>query len=237
MDRFFLLGLILSAGMHTAVIARVPVPGERGDALDLPAGLELRYVETAELPGPLHLQAPGAVFSPPDGGDDAEASAASAAPVAYAGRGEDVPLRKRIGGVVPKAEGFGPQIRGTGEVLRASVKETLRPLLGEGVPRDEELSSAVHRYKTRLEAILERESRLVYPDPAKDSGHEARLQIRFSLLHDGSLESVELPPACGGFEQELVAGLRKAARHFPAFPEEIRCSRLTFCWPVRFNLY
>ena len=147
-----------------------------------------------------------------------------------------VPAEEQVAAREP-ARPVASAMRGTGEVLRASVQETLRPLLDEGDSPDAEFSEAVCRYKARLEAILDRESRIAYPDPARMGGREARLQIRFSLRKDGSLESVELPPRCGGFEQELVAGLRKAARHFPAFPEEIDCVRLTFCWPVSFNLY
>ena len=232
-DRFFLLGVILSAGMHTAVIARVHAPGERGCAYESAVGLELRYVETVEVSGEVPPQlgggeAPGAVFAQP-GGD---------APVAYAGRAADLlPQRGRGTAASARAQFAPAAMQGTGEVLRASVQETLQPLLAENSLNDAAFSEAVRRYKTRLETILERESRLAYPDPARENGREARLQIRFILRQDGSLESVELPPSCGGFERELVAGLKKAARHFPAFPEEIRCSRLTFCWPVSFNLY
>ena len=45
MDRFFLLGLLLSAGLHTAVVAHVGIPGAGGSDCSLPPGLELRYVE------------------------------------------------------------------------------------------------------------------------------------------------------------------------------------------------
>jgi TonB family protein len=236
-DRFFLLGVILSAGMHTAVIARVRVPGERGYAYESPAGLELRYVETLGVPGEVLPQtgggeAPGDVFAQPGGAYGGDAS------VAYAGRAADeFPQRGRGTAASARAQFAPAAMQGTGEVLRASVQETLQPLLSENSPQDAAFSEAVRRYKTRLETILERESRLAYPDPARENGREARLQIRFILRQDGSLESVELPPSCGGFERELVAGLKKAARHFPAFPGEIKCSRLTFCWPVRFNLY
>lgn len=237
MDRFFLLGVILSMGMHTAVIARVRVPGERGFAYESPAGLDLRYVETVEVSGEVPPrsgggEAPGDVFAQPGGSYGGDAS------VAYAGRAADALPQRGRGAAASARARFAPAaMKGTGEVLRASVQEILQPLLAENSLKDAAFSEAVRRYKTRLETILEKESRIAYPDPARENGREARLQIRFILCQDGSLESVELPPSCGGFERELVAGLKKAARHFPAFPEEIRCSRLTFCWPVSFNLY
>ena len=215
MDRFCLLGLLLSAGLHTAVVAHVGIPGAGGSDCSLPPGLELRYVEAVTRLSP--AAATGEI--------ETEALAALT-----------VPAEEQVAAREP-ARPVASAMRGTGEVLRASVQETLRPLLDEGDSPDAEFSEAVCRYKARLEAILDRESRIAYPDPARMGGREARLQIRFSLRKDGSLESVELPPRCGGFEQELVAGLRKAARHFPAFPEEIDCVRLTFCWPVSFNLY
>jgi len=236
-DRFFLLGVILSMGMHTAIIARVCIPGERGCAYESTAGLDLRYVETVEVSGEVPPQtgggeAPGAFFA------QLGEAYGGGAPVAYAGRATDaLPQRGRGTAASARAQFAPAAMQGTGEVLRASVQETLQPLLAENGSHDEAFSEAVRRYKTRLETILERESRLAYPDPARENGREARLQIRFILRQDGSLESVELPPSCGGFERELVVGLKKAARHFPAFPEEIRCSRLTFCWPVSFNLY
>lgn len=215
MDRFFLLGLVFSAGLHTAVVARVCIPGAEGSGYPLPPGFELRYVEAVEL-------SPPAASS-----EDVETDAAADLTVPA----EEPAAARERAQPVPAA------MRGTGEVFRASVQETLRPLLAEGDSQDAAVSEAVCRYKARLEAILDRESRIAYPDPARMGGREARLQIRFSLRKDGSLESVELPPRCSGFEKELVAGLRKAARHFPAFPEEIDCVRLTFCWPVSFNLY
>jgi TonB family protein len=235
-DRFFLLAVVLSAGMHTAVVARVRVPGERGFAFEPPEGLELRYVETVEVSGeappqPVRGDTPVAFLAYPDGAYGGDA------PVARSGREANASEPRGRGTAAPAGVRFPPAaMQGTGEVLRASVQQTLRPLLVEDSPQNGAFSEAVRRYKTRLETILDRESRLAYPDPARENGREARLQIRFILRQDGSLESVELPPSCGGFERELVAGLKKAARHFPAFPEEIRCPRLTFCWPVSFNL-
>lgn len=235
----FFLGLILSAGMHTAVIARVHLPGEQGYLYDPPGGFELRYMDVVELSNPTAPSARAAVC---DGGvegplaapapEETEPGAVFAHPVGAAAVAARTGARR--GGEARLA----PELmRGTGEVLRASVQETLRPLLGEGNPRDAAFNEAVRRYKLRLEYILDKESRLAYPRPAREDGREARLQIRFSLRNDGSLESIELPPSCGGFEQELIAGLKNAAKHFPAFPDEIRCARLTFCWPVSFNLY
>lgn len=224
MDRLFLLGLVLSMGMHTAVVARVSMPGMRGRGCLPPTGLELRYVEAVEMAPAVGPRGDTGAESAEVPGGNARAAELPAPTAAQAAAPERVQL-------VPAA------VRGTGEVLRASVQETLRPLLAGGDSPDAAFSEAVRRYKTRLETILDRESRIAYPDPARARGSEARLQIRFSLRKDGSLESVELPPRCSGFERELVAGLRNAARHFPAFPEEIDCARLTFCWPVSFNLY
>lgn len=123
-------------------------------------------------------------------------------------------------------------MRGTGEIVSAAVKEELKPL----VPRGATISDSLLRYKRRLERILEQESLLSYPDASRERGREARVHVRFSLRADGSLESVEVPQGVGEFGRELVAGLEKAAVHFPAFPSEIGCSTLTFSWPVRFDL-
>lgn len=235
-DRFFFLWLILSAGVHTAVIARVHLPGGHGDLHEYPADFLLRCVEAVEPAGPPDTEVGGAARGtgrdlPGAPGDGAGAGGAPACNVAVSGGGGPARRAQARRLVEPAL------MRGTGEVLRASVQETLRPLLADENPRGAAFAESVRRYKTRIEAIIERESRISYPPPAREDGREARLQIRFCLRSDGSLESVELPPSCGGFERELIAGLKKAARHFPAFPEGIGCDRLTFCWPVSFNLY
>lgn len=144
----------------------------RGSDCSLPPGLELRYVEAVTRLSP--AAATGEI--------ETEALAALT-----------VPAEEQVAAREP-ARPVASAMRGTGEVLRASVQETLRPLLDEGDSPDAEFSEAVCRYKARLEAILDRESRIAYPDPARMGGREARLQIRFSLRKDGSLESVELPP-------------------------------------------
>jgi TonB family protein len=128
-------------------------------------------------------------------------------------------------------------LQGSGEILREIVQETLQPLLMDETERSKAFVEAVNRYKKRLEAILEQESTLAYPRSAREHGQEARVHVRFSLRSDGSLESIDVPAAPGGFDRVLSAGLKKAAKNFPPFPGDIGCARLTFCWPVSFNLY
>lgn len=236
MDRFLLAGMVFSAGMHTALIAHVRLPGAGGAVGDNPPGLELRYVETVEMLGVLAAVPPGEAQA---GGAAAAAERPGDEPagVAYVRGVADGGASAREAGRAGALVASPLSLQGTGEILRASVQDTLQPLLAGADGPDPDFVDAVRRYKSRLEAIIERESRIEYPDPARTRGSEARLQIRFSLRKDGTLESIELPSNCGGFEDELVAGLKKAARHFPAFPEKIDCPRLTFCWPVRFDLY
>ncbi|MCX6339559.1 MAG: hypothetical protein NTX71_06530 [Candidatus Aureabacteria bacterium] len=212
MDRFQLLCVALSTGLHTVLIAHLPpvVSKEAGQAF--PPAIEFSYIEAVGGPaGGEHVPHPG------EAGDDS--SIASLREV-----GQD------------QARADSQVLKGTGEILSGVTRETLRPLSPREIRSSEAFTAAVNRYRKQLEQILEREGKLSYPHIALESGREARLQVRFCVRGDGALESIEVPPACGGFDRELVAGLKKAAVCFPAFPEEIKCEKLTFCWPVSFDL-
>jgi len=151
-----------------------------------------------------------------------------------AGEGSSVAIVRGEGPAQAKADS--EVLKGTGEILSGVTRETLRPLLRREGGDSSAFAEAVSRYRKQIEQILERESKLSYPHIALESGREARLQIRFCVRGDGALESIEVPPRCGGFDRELVEGLKKAAVCFPTFPEEIKCEKLTFCWPVSFDL-
>ncbi|MDD5557690.1 MAG: TonB family protein [bacterium] len=212
MDRFLAAGLAFSASAHALFIMHLPAPGAGRPAGDpIPFSVEFNLVGVGA------------------GGAAGEAASFTALP---AGAGEAADPNGR-GEPEPYGEGI---LQGTGEILREIVRETLTPLLAQEGRPSEEFVRAVNRYKRLLEEILDRESTLSYPDAARSSGREARFHIRFSLRSDGSIESVEIPQGSGGFERALASGLRKAAAHFPPFPDDIGCERLTFSWPVRFSL-
>ncbi|MCX6357216.1 MAG: energy transducer TonB [Candidatus Aureabacteria bacterium] len=122
---------------------------------------------------------------------------------------------------------------GSGETLNDILKEGLKPL---DPLNSQSLAEAVDRYRRRIEEVLDREAAVVYPRAALARGREARVHVRFCIRSDGTLDSFDIPGIDGGFGKELASALRQAAGHFPVFPDDVPCARLTFSWPVRFNL-
>jgi len=211
-ERCGLLCVALSTGLHSVLIAHMPPAGSREFGPVFQSAMEFSYIETAEgLPGGEGVLNPGEAAG--------DSSCATLRDV-----GQD------------QARADSPVLKGTGEILSGVTREELRPLFPQATKNSAAFAAAVNRYRKQIEQILERESRLSYPHIALESGREARLRIRFCVRGDGVLESVEVPSRCGGFDRELVAGLKKAAVCFPPFPEEIKCKKLTFCWPVSFDL-
>lgn len=212
MDRFILGGMALSAAAHTLVIVHLPAFSAGPPSAHVPFEVEFRSFEAAEesVPKVLFQRDMPAPENPKGMGAEDE--------------------RSRDGGDAART------LKGTGQILREIVNETLRPLLTSERRSSPAFVEAVNRYKMQLEEILERESVIPYPRRALESGREARIHIRFSLKSDGSLASVEAPQSPAGFSDVLVAGLKKAADRFPPFPEEITCPTLTFYWPVSFDL-
>ena len=212
MDRLLLLCVALSTGLHSVLIAHLTPVISREVGPGFQSAIEFSYIETAGRPA---------------GGEG----------VSYQGDAGDGSSIAAVRGVGPdQARADSQLLKGTGEILSGVARETLRPLLRREGGDSAAFAAAVSRYRKQIEQILERESTLSYPHSALESGREARLQIRFCGRGDGALESIEVPPRCGGFDRELVAGLKKAAVCFPTFHEEIKCEKLTFCWPVSFDL-
>ena len=215
MDRFLFVSMLFSAGAHSLLMAKLPDFGARDAARVCGVEVEIRYVDGDE-------EAAGAV---PSGEEGVRIS------------NEPFVSHNRAPKICQPAHAAPEILQGTGEILRGSVRETLTPLLLQEGNAPEATVEAVDKYKRQLEQILERESNLAYPCAALKKGQRARFVIRFCVRADGALESIDLPSQCGGFDSEIVGGLRRAASHFPPFPGEIKCPRLVFCWPVSFNLY
>ena len=210
MDRYLAAFVTLSLAAHGLILMHLP---SFGTASSVPGvqEMEVSYLET-----------PLSEDEPPERGLTLEKAAGKI----EVGKPKKAPVPGNASEL----------LKGTGQELRASVRELLRPL---DVPRPAARAGdtrVVMRYKKLLEEILERDSGLSYPREAKMRGEEARYIVRFSVRADGSLARVDLPPGSGEFGDEIVAGLRKAAAHFPAFPPGIGSSELIFCWPVSFAL-
>jgi hypothetical protein len=213
MDRFLLLWLAVSMGGHAVIIAHLPQFGTRDTHSAGREGIEVRYVD-------------GIV----DQREEARA-------IETGMRAESSPSLAIEETEVRRAQLTTRVLHGTGEIFKGSVKQELTPLFPHKDTLTQACRKALDNYKCAIEQILARESRLSYPRLARESGREAKLNLRFCLKRDGSIESFEISSCSGDFGKVIVAGLERASCHFPPFPGEIGAEKLVFFWPVRFDLY
>ncbi len=213
LDKFFIISLAISVTGHSFLVGNLPVFGARSVKPTTDIGIEFSYISLIDRQLE-ELDPGGTSFRPEE-----EASVS----IEKGERGDKLATKEIL--------------RGTGETFEGEVLESLSPVFSEGSEMSPECMEAIKKYKSRLEQILAREGRLFYPSSAKLAGQEAKLNLRFCIKSDGSLESFEIPSSSGDFGAVIVLGLRRAAAQFPPFPEEIKTEKLTFCWPVNFDLY
>lgn len=212
MDKYIVACIALSVAAHGVAVIHLPSLGASARTSRQDVAIEFSYLEAV---APRDIVEPAVELT-----EGLEATEI----------GEPIPEKEDVRETTPEL------LRGTGETLRASVRELLRPLEFPRREGGKELATAVTRYKKRLELILARNSDILYPREARQRRREARYTIQFSVKSDGSVERVKVPPSSGHFGREIIAGLKKASIDFPAFPPEITVKKLTFSWPVSFAL-
>ncbi len=99
--------------------------------------------------------------------------------------------------------------------------------------------SSVHSgpagYLSELRTLIEQKKS--YPRQAKTLGHEGRSEIRFSILPDGTLSSIELRKSSGSdILDEAALTLVRQVRKLSPFPDSLKLSRIDLILPIDYLL-
>ncbi|MBU6154620.1 MAG: energy transducer TonB [Bdellovibrionales bacterium] len=100
---------------------------------------------------------------------------------------------------------------------------------------EEAIGSTKTSYLSELRNYIERHKS--YPPQARTLGHEGQAEIKFSILSDGSLSSVELLRSSGSsiLDQAALSLLQRVQKLSP-IPSELRMTRLDLVLPIQYSL-
>ena len=100
---------------------------------------------------------------------------------------------------------------------------------------EEAIGSTKTTYLSELRNYIERHKS--YPPQARTLGHEGQAEIKFSILSDGSLSSVELLRSSGSSILDHAAlSLLQRVQKLSPIPSELRMSRLDLVLPIQYSL-
>ena len=99
----------------------------------------------------------------------------------------------------------------------------------------EDMGSTKNTYLSELRNFIERHKS--YPSQAKTLGHEGQAEIRFSILSDGTLSSIELLRSSGSsiLDQAALSLLQRVQKLSP-IPNELRMTQLDLVLPIQYSL-
>jgi protein TonB len=116
-------------------------------------------------------------------------------------------------------------------------QDPLAAVVAEGPARQDPVPSAVSpdQYYNLLRVRID--ARKAYPESARRRREEGKVTVRFTLMSDGHLVSVDIADACP-YEALNQAALRavSTAAPFPPIPPELSRDRLTIRLAIRFEL-
>jgi protein TonB len=100
---------------------------------------------------------------------------------------------------------------------------------------EETMGSTRTTYLSELRNFIERHKS--YPPQARTLGHEGQAEIRFSILSDGTLASIELMKSSGSsiLDQAALSLLQRVQKLSP-IPAELKLSQLDLVLPIQYSL-
>ena len=100
---------------------------------------------------------------------------------------------------------------------------------------EEAMGSTRTTYLSELRNFIERNKS--YPPQARTLGHEGQAEIRFSILSDGTLSSIELLRSSGSsiLDQAALSLLQRVQKLSP-IPAELKLSQLDLVLPIQYSL-
>jgi protein TonB len=100
---------------------------------------------------------------------------------------------------------------------------------------EQAMGTARTTYLSELRGFIERNKS--YPPQARTLGHEGQAEIRFSILSDGTLASIELTRSSGSsiLDQAALSLLQRVQKLSP-IPAELRLTRLDLVLPIQYSL-
>jgi protein TonB len=100
---------------------------------------------------------------------------------------------------------------------------------------EETMGSTRTTYLSELRNFIERYKS--YPPQARTLGHEGQAEVRFSILSDGTLSSIELLRSSGSsiLDQAALSLLQRVQKLAP-IPIELRMTQLDLVLPIQYSL-
>jgi|GEM_PF-3806843 len=100
---------------------------------------------------------------------------------------------------------------------------------------EEAMGNTRTSYLSELRNFIERHKS--YPPQARTLGHEGQAEIRFSILSDGTLSSIELMRSSGSsiLDQAALSLLQRVQKLSP-IPAELRMTQLDLVLPIQYSL-
>jgi protein TonB len=142
----------------------------------------------------------------------------------------------------PRPATRAPQIKSSSNPLSAPApgipeNSSDAPATGEAALENQEAiaGAAKASYLSELRAFIE--SNKFYPPQARTLGHEGRTEVKFTVLADGTLASIELIRSSGSklLDQAALALLTRVEKLRP-IPESLQISRFDLVLPIEYML-